>query len=55
VNFDEIIAKALGEADAIDCPVSEYIDALEGWLEEIQLSIDAARESADDGDAEDPL
>lgn len=44
-KFDEIIQRAISDARGVHCSPEEYIDALKGWIEEIEVEIYAAKES----------
>ena len=44
-KFHALIRRAIGEADDIDCSPDDYIDSLRAWKDEIDIAIQAMRES----------
>ena len=43
--FDEIIQRAIGEANRIRCSPDEYVSNLKSWIEDVRVAIQAMEES----------
>jgi hypothetical protein len=51
--FDDIIQKAIEEANRIKCSPSRYRSGLRGWKEEIEIAVNASLELDPDRDRTD--